>query len=1369
LLDQRPYIEQPINSAYRDFVALERTLLESEDQGRFWEERLRDSTVMTLPRWSTESSEVGRKLRRLHVPISLPLSEKLKDVSVRGGVPVKSVLLAAHFKVMSVLAGQDDILTGMVTHGRSTLQDGDLVLGLFLNSMPFRKRLGNGNWLELAQELLADEQELEPFQTYPLAEIQRRCGGRPLFETLFNFSHFHVFNKLIGNEQIEFLGVDSFEETNFTLLVNFTTDLLPAKIRLDLSYDANVLSDEQVEAIGGYYASTLEAIAGDPTAGYAMFSPLSRAERELLLRGWNDTGSGPTSDNCLHQLFEAQVKQSPEQLALVFADEQLTYRELNRRANQMARYLQMLGVQTESAVGIYLERSVEMAIAVLAVLKAGGVYIPVDPEYPQERIAYIFSDAQMRVLLTQESLLPKLPDSAVQVVCVDSEKEQIARQADDNLNSLVFLDNLAYITYTSGSTGQPKGVAVPQRLLTNLIEWHLRDLNGGIRMLQFAPLGFDLSFYEMFVTWLSAGTLYLMREELRRDVPALAGFLLKHRIQKVVFPVVLLQQLAEECEAQEIVLPDLIEVISSGEQLQISRAIIEFFEKLPASKLHNHYGPSETHAATAYELGSEPRTWRAHPSIGRPITGMHVYLLDHYLNPVPVGVAGELYLSTNLARGYLNRPDLTAEKFVPHPFAETNGERLYRTGDLARYATDGNIDFLGRMDHQIKIRGYRIELGEIEAVLAQHSDIREVVVRAETPRAGGEKSLIAFVVPERGNESAQSLSAVDLRSFLNNKLPDYMVPSTFVILESLPLTPNNKIDYRALASIEYSRSESASIFTPPSTPTEEIIAGIWSEVLGLERLGIHDDFFELGGHSLKATQIASRVRSAFQIELPVHRIFECNTVAKLSVSLDAAGTAEAPVLNTSPRRIEEKGAMFPLSFAQQRLWFLSQLKSNSAFYNVAGAIRLEGSLDVAALERSLSEVGRRHAVLRTTFRLVEGTPMQVISPDSNLVLPVTDLSELPPAEREVEIQRLATNEAKKLFDLANGPLLRVSLLRCSSEDHILLMTFHHIVSDGWSRGVLIRELTALYQAFSRGEESKLPELPLQYADFAVWQREWLQGNVLQRQLDYWKEVLEGAPSVVRLPADRPRPAVQTFRSAKLSIKLPENLANALRRLSRREGVTLFMTLLAAFETLLYRYSGETDLVIGTTIANRRWAEIEGLIGFFSNSLVLRTDLSGNPSFRELLKRVRRVSLDAYAHQDLPFERLVEELKIERTLSHTPLFQVVFSFQNSPPPEVKLPDLVVSPMEMNTGAAMFDLILGMVDEGVELTGVLHYSTDLFETATAAKLLDDFTLLLEAVAAHPDRSLLDFEIDPAKVDAPPLATLPTASYEVEQFDF
>ncbi len=743
--------------------------------------------------------------------------------------------------------------------------------------------------------------------------------------------------------------------------------------------------------------------------------------------------------------------------------------------------------------------------------------------------------------------------------------------------------------------------------------------------------------------------------------------------------------------------------------------------------LYNFYGPTETTVWSAFHhfrSADEPVV------VGRPLANTQIYILDQNRQPLPAGVPGEIYIGGDgVSCGYLNRPELTAEKFIPDPFSGRSDALLYRTGDLGRYLPDGRIEFQGRVDNQVKIRGFRIELGEIETVLSRHATVQECVVVAREDVAG-DKRLVAYVVPVPGSK----VDAGGLRNWVKERLPEYMVPVAWVELARLPLSPNGKVDRKHLPAPEYERPELAGEYRGPRTPAEEVVAGIWAEVLKLERVGIDDQFFELGGHSLLATQVVSRIRQAFQVELPLRALFEAPTVAGLAERVEALQREQQGPL-APPIRPVPRSAPLPLSFAQQRLWFLDRLDPKNASYNVPYVARLKGPLQPDVLENSLNEIVRRHETLRTSFRVIDSGPVQVVEPHIKLPLVVQDLRSLAEAERESEALRRAKAEVQRPFDLTVAPLLRATLIRMTDDDHVLVLNTHHVVSDRWSLGVLSQELAGLYEAFAENRPSPLPELTIQYADYAVWQREFLAGEALERQVAYWKHHLAGAPASLDLPTDYPRPPVLKSRGSQHTVIFPRALLDSIWKLSRSEGVTLFMTLLAAFDVLLSHYSGQQDVIIGTPIAGRNRGEVEPLIGFFVNTLVMRADLSGNPSFRELLARVRETAMGAYAHQDLPFEKLVEEIKPVRDLSRNPLFQVMLALQNVPTGGRQIGDLTATPFATGTQSSQFDLSLMTSELPDGLRATVIYNTDLFEETTIRRMLSHLGRLLEAAVADP----------------------------------
>ncbi len=1374
---------------YADFAVWQREWLQGdvlEEQFAYWRQQLGGTLpILELPTDRPRPALQTYNGSSLSFPLTPALSQSLQSLCKAEGVTLFMTLLAAFKVFLYRYTGQEDLIVGSPIANRHR-HELERLIGFFINTLAMRTNLcGNPTFRELLKlvretALGAYAHQDLPFE-YLVEQLQsnRDLSHSPLVQVVFVLQNTPERKAQLPGLVVTPLKYQA-ETAKFDLTLYF--DDLGSNLQGTFEYNTDLFDRETIARMGRHLRTLLESIVADPSARISDLPLLTEAERRQLLFEWNDTRAEYQQDVCAHQLFEAQVEAKPDAVAVIFEDERLSYRELNARANKLAHHLRGLGAG--AVVGIFMERSLEMIVGVLGALKAGAACLPLDPSYPRERLAFMLSDAGGPVVLTQQRMTANLPETGVRVVCVDADWDDIARSNDENPQTSVTPESWAYVIYTSGSTGAPKAVCMPHRALVNLVEWHLASPVKSARTMQFASLNFDISFEEIFSTFAEGACLFLVREPVRLDVPALGRFIEENRIERFHLPVVVLQKLSETFCHKPQALSSLRELMVGGEQLQITGDIVKLFARLKDCTLYNHYGPSETHVVTSFTLPSDPESWPVFPPLGRPLPNTEMYLLDSRLHPVPVGVPGELYIGgTCLAHGYLNRPVLTAERFIPHPFSDEPGARLYKTGDLARYLKDGNIEFIGRNDFQVKIRGMRIELGEIEATLRQHETVNEAVVVLgpgqyhNAVASGQERKLVAYVIANPGCK----IETKQLRDYLRGKLPEYMLPSAFVTLTAFPLTVSGKIDRLALPEPERNL-ETEEGYVAPRNALEEVLSTIFAEVLKLERVGVGDNFFELGGHSLSATQIVSRIREAFRLELAVRGIFEQPTVeglaralledhgewiertAELLLQVSSISDEQEKRENentiirkreetTSEQRSDEKVnarriRTAPLSFAQQRLWFLDQYEPDNILYNIPAAIRLHGTLDVKALERSLNEILRRHEALRTTFAVVGESPVQVVNEAPDFQLTVVELSE---KSAEKTAARLAAEEARKPFNLSEGPLLRVKLLRLAEDDQVLLITIHHIVSDGWSIKVLIGEIGELYDAYTNGRDAALPELPIQYADFAAWQRDWLQGERLEEQLSYWRDQLADAPPLLELPTDRPRPTFKTFHGADVLLRVPKKLSEDVARLGRHEGATLFMTLFSAFATLLYRYSGQREILIGTPIANRNRAETESLIGFFINTLILPTRFSEQMTFRELLGQVRETALEAYAHQDLPFEKLVEELQPERTLSHSPLFQVQFHLQNALTESFSLSGLSMSQVEVETQTAKFDLLLTMVESTAGLAGRLNYNTDLFDAATIHRMAQHFERLLEAAVANPDeqisrlRFLLDSERD------------------------
>jgi amino acid adenylation domain-containing protein len=1334
-----PLPELPVQ--YADFAVWQSSWLQGEileQELAWWRRQLAGlPALLELPTDRPRPALQSYRGATRPVRLAAELIRQAEALGRRQGATLFMVLLAGFQALLARYSGQQDLAVGSPIAGRNQVEVEELI-GFFVNTLVLRGDLSGapvfGELLGRAREtaLASYLHQDVPFEKL-VEELapERSLAHPPLFQVMLVLQNVPGEILEIRDLHLRPVGVTA-TTAKFDLTVSLMEQdggLLGAVEHATDLYDGTT-----VDRLIGHFERLLAAALSTPDEPVSALSLLSPEEHGQIVVEWNDTrGVMGALRSGLYELFEAQVRRTPEAVAVVFGEAALTYGELGARAGRFARHLRRLGVGPDVLVGLLVERSLDMIVGVLGILRAGGAYVPLDPSYPAQRRAFMLEDSRAPVLLTQAHLRDRLPADSSEILLLDGDDGIAAAGHTATLGDDPVAENLAYLIYTSGSTGRPKGVSLSHRALRNLIDWHLATLLGGARTLQFASLSFDASFHEMFACWGSGGTLVVVPEELRRDMPVLAELLVEQQIEKAILPVVVLQQLAETFTGHED-LPPLREITTTGERLQTNRAMAALLRRLPRCAFHNHYGPSETHVATAFTLRPDPEDWPLYPPIGRPIGNSSTYVVGPGWVPVPIGVPGDLYIGgVCLARGYWRRPGLTAQKFVPDPFGGEPGARLYQTGDKVRLLANGDLEFLGRFDDQVKIRGFRIELGEIEALLLALPGVRAatVVVREDrSERGAGDRRLVAYVAGDVAVEA--------LRRWLRERLPDYMVPAAFMLLAALPLTPNGKVDRKALPAPAGQSSEET--YLAPHTPVEEMVAGIWAEVLGLERVGVTDHFFELGGHSLLATRVMSRLRSVFEIEMPLRVLFEAPRLATLAVRVEEALRAGAGQLTPPLVPVPHEGTL-PLSFAQQRLWFIDQLEPGSPLYNIPVALRVEGPLDGAALALCLGEIVRRHETLRTIFAAPDGSPVQRIQPAEPFRLSVVDLSELPEPARDALTLALVSEETGRPFDLARGPLLRGVLLRRAEEDHVVTLTMHHIVSDGWSMGILVREVAALYAAFAQGKPSPLPELPVQYADFAVWQSSWLQGEILEQELAWWRRQLAGLPALLELPTDRLRPAVQSYRGATRPVRLPAALTRQIEALGRREGATLFMVLLAGFQALLARYSGQQDLAVGSPVAGRNRIETEGLIGFFVNTLVLRGDLSGHPTLQGLLCQVREMALAAYMHQDLPFEKLVEELAPERSLAHAPLFQVTLVLQNAPGESLEIEDLRLRPVNVTATTAKLDLTLSLAqDDDGGLSGTVEYATDLYDTTTVDRLIGHLERLLAAAAATPDLSCL-----------------------------
>ncbi|HEX4966052.1 MAG TPA: amino acid adenylation domain-containing protein [Thermoanaerobaculia bacterium] len=1325
----------PLAVHYADWAIWQREQLASGElapQLAYWRERLAGLPVLELP---ADRPRLGLRSLRGGIRegvLSAALGDSVDRLARRLGATSFMVLLASFQALLGRYTGEERVAVGSPVANRQRPEVEPLI-GLFVNVLVLDASLaGNPSFGSLLVQVRAACLAAYLHQDLPFERLveelhpEREPAQNPLFQVLF------AQEEPFAPRRAGDLLFEPRRTPNGAAKLDLTLTVArrPAGgLAAAVEYAAELFEPVRIERLLAHWESLLAGAVADPEARLSSLALLTAAERAQLLVEWNDVPAVP-APSCLHELFAAQVARSPEAEALVSGEERLTYGALLARSRRLARHLQALGVGPEVRVGVFLRRTLDLVVSMLGVLTAGGAYVPLDPAYPRERLETMLADSGAEILLTERELAGNAGSFGGLTILLDADGPAIAAWPAERPASGAVPENLAYLIYTSGSTGRPKAVAIAHRSAVALVAWAREvfppaDLAG---VLASTSVCFDLSVFELLVPLCCGGRVILANDALALPLlPALREVTLLNTVPSAMAELV-----------GNRALPALPRTVAlAGEPLKGTLAA-QVYARPGVERLFNLYGPSEDTTYSTFSL--VPRDEARPPSIGRPLAGSRVHLLDLGGAPVPLGVSGELCLGgAGLARGYLGRPGLTAERFVPDPFSEPGG-RLYRTGDLARWRPDGQIELLGRIDHQVKVRGFRVELGEIEALLAAHPAVGAAAVMARDEE--GDVRLAAYVAPAEGGAGAGKAMAEALRAHLRERLPEHMVPAVWTVLDRLPLTPSGKVDRRALPRLASPVSWSEAVYEAPRNAVEAAIAGIWREALRAERVGVHDNFFHLGGHSLLAARVAARLQETFGVDIPLRRLFEAVTVARLAELLQETAPVRAD--RVIPRRPARDRA--PASHAQGQLWLLEQLQPGKAAYNNPAAVLLEGALDLPALAGSLAEIVRRHEVLRTTFALAGSELAQIIRSASavTFVLPVVDLEALPASARRAEEELWIAEEAHRSFDLGRGPLLRVLLLRRRPGEHVVAINLHHIVSDEWSHNVFVRELGQLYEAACAGRSSPLPELPVQYGDFAAWQRHVRQEGALEEHLSWWREQMAGAPAMLSLPTDRPRPSTRSLRGASQPFAWPPELVARLYDLGRARGATLFMTLAAGFMALLHRLSHQDDLVISTGSAHRGRTELEPLIGCFLNVLPLRAGFADAPTFEALLGRVRQGTLGAFAHGDVPFERLVAELRPERDLSYNPLAQVMLTLQSAPAEVPRLGGLALTRLVVERRTAQLDLTLHVWDRPQGLYGFLEHDTDLFAGATAKRLLAHLANLLAAAAAEPGRPVAELPL-------------------------
>ncbi|MFW9080021.1 amino acid adenylation domain-containing protein [Pseudomonas sp. P2757] len=1326
----------PLPIQYADYALWQRSWMDAGERERqlaYWTDRLGgEASVLELP--LDHPRPAGQSFRGGSLDISLPsaLSQGLQEVARREGVTLFMLLLASFQTLLHRYSGQNDIRVGVPIANRNRSETAGLI-GFFVNTQVLRAELDEQlRFSDFLQQVKQHALGAQAHQDLPFEQLvealapTRSLSRSSLFQVMFN----HQTAAVAAHKSLQMpgLSVEPVSWDSHTAPFDLTLDTYESAAGLSASlvYASDLFDAATISRMADHWQRLLGGIVADSNQRIGELPMLGREEFTQLQL---DNALAPMDLLPVHQRFARIAATQPQALAVRCAELQLSFAELDVQANRLAQRLLLEGVGAEVRVGIALPRSPQMLVAMLAVLKAGAAYVPLDASYPRERLAYLIADSGIALLLSDSTLIDQLPlTDGLPSLCLDT------------LDTTTFPDtapavdihehSLAYVIYTSGSTGQPKGVCVAHGPLA----MHCQAIGQRYAMspddceLHFMSFAFDGA-HERWITPLTHGSSLLLRDDSLWTAEQTYRAMQRHGVTVVAFPPAYLQQLAEFAEIDGN--PPNVRIYCFGGDAVPNDSFERVRRALAPQHIINGYGPTETVVTPLlWKADRDTACGAAYAPIGQRVGERSTWVLSAQLHPVPQGVAGELYLGGyGVARGYLDRPALTAERFVPDPFGEP-GARLYRSGDQVRLRADGVFDYQGRVDNQVKVRGFRIELGEIEARLMALDSVREAVVLAQQGPNGAQ--LVGYVVAAHAiADSQHNAWREQIRASLKHSLPDYMVPAYLMVLEQIPLTPNGKVDRKGLPQPDASLLQQT--YVAPVTELEQQTAQIWADVLKLERVGMTDHFFELGGHSLLVTQVLSRVRQALQLDVPLKALFEHSSLGAFCGHLaQAANAAQQPALVALQR-----GAPLALSFAQERQWFLWHMDRNSSAYHIPTALRLHGPLDRAALQRSFDSLIERHESLRTCFlQDADGTRQLILAPFSLAI----ECQSLAADSDDAALKARVEAEISRPFDLHQGPLLRATLLQLSAEDHVLVLIQHHIVSDGWSMQLMVDELIRLYAGYCRGDALQLPALPIQYADYAVWQRQWMAAGERERQLDYWLTRLGGEQPVLELPLDHPRPPTQSLRGGRFELALDATLSQALNEVARREGVTLFMLLLASFQTLLHRYSGQDDIRVGVPVANRNRVETEGLIGFFVNTQVMRADLSGGMTFSALLQQVRQAALGAQDHQDLPFEQLVEVLQPERSLSRSPLFQVMFNHQAQTRRSTalaQLDGLQISEVNWDSLMAQFDLTLNTEESADGICASLVYAADLFDAATIARMAQHWQALLRSISAQPQQ--------------------------------
>ncbi|WP_448332547.1 amino acid adenylation domain-containing protein [Streptomyces sp. DSM 41534] len=1398
----------PLPVQYADYAEWERDWLSGPTLRRqldYWTKRLDGmAPALELPTDRPRPSVARQEGDAVRWELPAELIRAARRLGAGENATLYMTLLAAFQLVLGRYVDSDDITVGtpVANRGRAEVEG---LIGFFVNTVVLRTDLSGDPTF---RQLLGRVRDMAagafahgdlPFE-YLVEQVhpERDLSRNPLVQVLFQMIN-------VPAERLALPGArtEPYDHGGILTRMDLEVHLVEVEdgVLGHIVFSKALFDTSTIERLLHHVTVVLRGVLAEPDRRISEISLLDEAERTKVLEEFNAT-TGPVPAGSLPALFTAQVERRPDAVAVISGGDRVTYAELDQRANQLAHLLAGRGVGPETLVGLCVDRGIEMIVAILAILKLGAAYVPIDPNHPRDRVQFVLADAGVTVAVTQQRFtglletpeapgkpeapgthgvpgavpgapdapgaVPGAPDApeasgtpdapgtpGIRLILLDAEREPLAGQPRTPPTARPSTQNLAYVIYTSGSTGVPKGILMPATCVLNLVAWQKKALPIGpdAKTAQFAMLTFDISLQEIFSALLYGETIVVPGEELRMDPVEFATWVHTNEIDQLFVPNVMLRAISEEVDPHGTELAALRHLSQAGEPLSLHHDLRELCAHRPELRLHNHYGPSEAHVVTSYSLPAEVAEWPLTAPIGRPIGNTRVYVVDRRLRPVPVGVPGELCVAgEGLARGYLGRPDLTAARFVADPF-RGDGSRMYRSGDLVRWLPDGNLEFLGRIDDQVKIRGFRIEPGEIEAILARHQDVLHtaVMVREDTP---ADKRLVAYVVADATAADRPGRLTETLRRYVESAVPEYMVPSAFVLLDTMPVTSGGKIDRKALPAPDL-RTVLEVGYVAPRTPEEEAVCRVYTDLLGATRVGIDDDFFALGGHSLIATRVVARLRSALGIAVPLKAVFQQRTPRQLAATLTAAARS-GPEPELPPLIPTRRDQPIPLTFAQQQtdLFFGDVL--DAGHWNIPMAVRVSGELDLDCLRRAMDLLIDRHEALRTAFVREADGYVQVIRPSAPVQVEVAE------ARDEAEASVLAGQEAARPFDLTRGPLARLRVLRLAESDHVLVLTLHHLVTDGWSQGVLVRDLSIVYAALLRGTEPDLPPVPVQYADVASWERKWLHGSLLRRQLDFWKRHFAGmAPA--ELPTDRPRAASARYESDIFRWRLPKDAVETARRLGESSNATLYMTLLTALKVVMSARSDNQDVLVGVPTANRGRDELENTVGLVSKMLALRTEVSGTTDFGTLLATVRDAMSDAHTHQDVPFVSVLKHIgehtgglvggpagehaddrvggRAGTRLSDDPPVKVIFQIVNTPPRPLRLTGLTAEPFLMTHPPVTvnvdmeIDLYESAEDGG--LAGTVLYSKSIFDPATIERFCDDVVAVVSAAAADPGR--------------------------------